>query len=249
MEKSNSSGRKGKSSYVIIIQVEKRNTCRERAEECRRMYQNILFDLDGTLTNSAEGITNSVVYALKKWNIKVEDKRELYKFIGPPLTDSLKKYYQFSEEESKRAVEYYREYFSVKGLYENEVYDGISDLLAELKRRNKTLILATSKPEEYAVRILKYFHLYDYFDFVAGASMDGTRSTKGDVIRYALESCRICDVSSSVMVGDREYDVLGAKRAGMDSIGVLYGFGNYEELKQAGAVYLAETVEDVLKFC
>ena len=212
------------------------------------MYQNILFDLDGTLTNPGEGITNSVAYALKKWKIEVKDKRELYPFIGPPLMDSFQTYYQFSEEDSRQAVTYYREYFSEKGIYENEVYDGVREMLEELKGKKKSLILATSKPEEFALRILKHFELYDYFDFVAGASMDGARSRKGDVIQYALESCKIVDLSSAIMVGDREYDIAGAKQAGMDSLGVLFGYGSYEELKKAGATYLAKTVSDILCF-
>lgn len=212
------------------------------------MYDYILFDLDGTLTDPGLGITNSVMYALKKFSIEVKDRADLYKFIGPPLRESFQTYYGFSKEKSELATQYYREYFRVKGLYENEVYDGIPGLLKNLKRLNKSLILATSKPEAFAVEILKHFDLYSYFSFVAGATMDGARDKKADVIKYALKSCEISDPSSAVMAGDREYDILGAKQAGLESIGVLYGYGSYEELKNAGAVYLARCPADILKY-
>lgn len=212
------------------------------------MYQNILFDLDGTLTDPGIGITNSVMYALKKFQIEVEDRTTLFKFIGPPLKASFEKYYGFSKEESELALQYYREYFKPKGLYENQVYKGVRELLTELKSRNKTLILATSKPEEFAIEILKHFDLYPYFDFVAGATMDSSRVKKEDVILYALQSYGISDLSSAIMIGDREHDILGAKQVGLDSIGVLYGYGDYEELKEAGATYIAEDTNDILKF-
>lgn len=199
------------------------------------MYQYILFDLDGTLTDPGLGITNSVMYALKKFNIEVDERASLYKFIGPPLQGSFQNFYGFSEEESALAVEYYREYFRDRGLYENEVYEGIPELLSDLKKQGKKLILATSKPEEFAKEILRYFDLAKYFDFVAGATMDSTRVKKADVIAHALNQCHITDVSVAIMIGDREHDILGAKQVGMDAIGVLYGYGNLEELKVAGA--------------
>lgn len=212
------------------------------------MYKNILFDLDGTLTDPGIGITNSVMYALKKFGIEVEDRTTLYKFIGPPLNDSFEKYYGFSKAECDLAIKYYREYFKVKGLYENELYEGTKELLIELKNRDKSLILATSKPEEFAIEILRHFDLYKYFDFIAGATMDEKRNKKDEVIFYALNSCKISALSSTIMVGDREYDILGAKQAGLDSIGVLYGYGDYDELKSAGATYIAESVKDILGF-
>ena len=212
------------------------------------MYQHILFDLDGTLTNPELGITSSVMYALEKFNIKVEDRKELHPFIGPPLSYSFQTYYGLSEADSELAIKYYRERFSVKGLYENEVYEGVEKLLQQLKESGKTLIIATSKPEEYTLKILEHFHLLKYFDYVAGATMDGSRGEKADVIRYALEISGIQDKSKAIMIGDRKYDILGAKENGLDSIGVLFGFGDYEELTNAGADYIAENVEDILKF-
>lgn len=211
------------------------------------MYKYILFDLDGTLTDPGIGITNSVMYALKKFNIEVADRASLYKFIGPPLLDSFENYYGMSKEESQQALQYYREYFKPQGLYENEVYDGIEQVLMTLKEQGKTLIVATSKPEEFAIEILKHFHLDQYFDFIAGATMDEKRVRKADVIAYALESCGITELASAIMVGDREHDVLGAKQVGLDSIGVLYGYGDYKELKNAGATYIAEKPVNILQ--
>ena len=203
------------------------------------MYQTILFDLDGTLTNSELGITNSVAYALGKYGIQVPDKKALRVFIGPPLQESFERFYGFSKEECLKAIDYYHEYFSEKGLYENEVYLGVPDLLASLKQAGKQLIVATSKPEEFSIQILKHFGLYDYFDFVAGATMDRKRSKKSDVIQYALDT---------IMIGDREHDVLGAQAQKLDSIGVLYGFGSREELEEAGATYIAQEVGEIAAF-
>ena len=209
------------------------------------MYQYIFFDLDGTLTDPGIGITNSVMYALKKWNIEVADRSELYSFIGPPLVDSFKKYYGFSEEDAKQAVVYYREYFSVTGLYENTIFDGTKKLLADLKAAGKKVVLATSKPQEFAEIILNHFDIAQYFDTVAGAMMNGGRTNKTDVILYALETCGIEDKSQVIMVGDREHGIIGAKNAGLDSIGVLCGYGDREELETAGATYIVEKIEDV----
>lgn len=211
------------------------------------MYNTIFFDLDGTLTDPGIGITNSVAYALEKWNIKVSERKELYKFIGPPLIDSFERYYGFSLEESRKAVVYYREYFSTKGLYENVVYDGIETLLGKLKKAGKRLVIATSKPEGFAITILKHFDLFRYFDFVAGASMDETRTKKSEVIKYALDSLAITNVSQVLMVGDREHDVFGAGEFGIESMGVLYGYGDRAELEKAGADFIAEKVEDIYK--
>ncbi len=212
------------------------------------MYNNILFDLDGTLTDPAEGITNSVAYSLSKYGIEVSDKKELYKFIGPPLKDSYIEYYGFSESDALQAIEYYREYFKPKGMFENKVYSGVPELLNTLKQSGKRVILATSKPEVFSTEILKHFDLYKYFDFVSGATLDGTRSKKADIIAYALAEMRITEKEKCLMVGDRAQDINGAIANGIDSLGVLYGYGDRAELENAGATYIAETVEDILKF-
>ena len=193
------------------------------------MYSTILFDLDGTLTDSEQGIINSIEYALTKYEIRLESKADLRKFLGPPLKDSFIQFCGFSDEKADEAVNFYREYFKEKGIFENIVYQGIYDLLKKLKSKNKTLILATSKPEPFTLRILEHFDLLNYFDFVAGSNMDNTRCRKDEVISYALNSCKITNLSSTIMVGDREHDIIGAKKVGIDSIGVLYGYGNLQE--------------------
>jgi phosphoglycolate phosphatase len=204
-----------------------------------------LFDLDGTLTDPGVGITNSVAYALNKYNICVTNKAELYKFIGPPLWDSFEKYYGFTKEQAKRAVEYYREYYRDKGIFENMLYDGIKDLLIKMKNAGKTLVVATSKPEVFAKQILEYFNINNYFTYIAGSNLDGTRIKKDEVISYALKSSKVDDYASVVMVGDREYDIIGANEIGVNSIGVLYGYGNYEELSKAGATYIAGSIIEI----
>ncbi len=210
-------------------------------------YKHILFDLDGTLTDPEIGITNSVMYALKKYGIVVNDRSELHKFIGPPLWDSFEKYYGFSKEEAKTAVEFYREYYRDKGIFENFVYDGFNTLLNLLKDNGKNLIVATSKPEVFAKQILEYFDLAKYFTYIAGSNLDGTRVKKAEVISYALESCNITNLSEVIMIGDREHDILGAKKVGIASIGVLFGYGDKKELEQAGADLIVNTVEEIGK--
>ncbi len=210
------------------------------------MFDYYFFDLDGTLTDPGEGITNSVAYALAKFGITVEDRRQLYVFIGPPLLDAFARYYGFSEKEAETAVRYYREYYREKGLYENKLYEEIPGVLARLKARGKILALATSKPEPFARQILANFDLDRYFDFAGGATFDPSRSRKADVIRYVLDEMQITDRSQVLMVGDRSHDVLGAKENGLASMGVLYGYGNIQELKEAGADFIAGTPEEII---
>jgi len=211
------------------------------------MYNTILFDLDGTLTDPAEGITNSVAYALKRWNIEIADKSLLNCFIGPPLYESFSKYFNFSENEAQKAVEVYREYFSVKGLYENAVYDGVDEMLSKLRSAGKILAVASSKPEKFVLKILEHFSLSQYFDVIAGATMDGSRINKADVIRYALNELSPSASKEILMIGDREHDVFGAKEIGIDSLGVTYGYGGRKELENAGADFVVDAVEDIVK--
>lgn len=207
------------------------------------MYNYLLFDLDGTLTDSGAGIINSVLYALKKFGIEVQDTTQLNAFIGPPLAESFQKFYHFSQEQAFQAVCYYREYFSEKGIFENKVIAGIDILLDELSHAGKKLVVATSKPEVYTIKILKHFNLLSYFEFVAGATMDETRNTKTAVIAYALEHIDVVSKEKVVMIGDRKHDIEGAKNNNIDSIGVLFGYGDRKELEQAGANYIVESVE------
>ena len=211
-------------------------------------YKYILFDLDGTITESGPGIMNSVEYALNKMNREVGERDTLKKFIGPPLTESMEKYYGMSEEEALLGVKYYREYYHDKGIYENRVYDGLEEVLKKINEAGKQAIVATSKPEEYAKIIIDHFHLTKYFACVAGMEMDGGRGTKAQVITYALEKNDITDKSKVLMIGDREHDVIGAHENGLDCLGILYGFGSRKEFEEAGADYIRENVEDILQF-
>lgn len=208
-------------------------------------YEVVLFDLDGTLTDPGVGITNSVAYSLERYGIKTADRTELYKFIGPPLHESFEMFYGFSKEKAKEAVAFYREYYSDKGIFENVVYDGVKEMLGSLQKAGKKLLVATSKPELFARMIMEHFGLTQYFDYIAGANMDGTRTRKDEVISYALMAGNVADPLKSVMVGDREHDILGAKKVGIDSVGVLYGYGSREELEQAGADYIVGNVGDI----
>ena len=212
------------------------------------MYEYLFFDLDGTVTDPGEGITNSVMYALGKFGIKVEDRSVLYPFIGPPLIESFEKYYGFSPEDAGRGVDMYREYYSVRGIFENRLYDGIERVFRKQKERGKHIVLATLKPEPYAIKILEHFGVSGYFDLVSAAYLGHSRETKGDIIRNAMSSLGISDPSSVLMIGDRENDITGAKENGVDSVGVLYGYGGYDELKNAGATYIVKTPEELLKF-
>ena len=207
----------------------------------------ILFDLDGTLTDSGEGIINSLKYTLTAYGISDYDEKILNRFIGPPLIESLTEIFGFDELKAREAVEKYREHFREIGIFENRLYDGIELLLKSLATDERKIILATSKAEVFAVRILEHFNISQYFWVIAGSELDGTRIKKSEVIRHALDKAGVFELSSAVMVGDREHDVFGAKQAGMDSIGVLYGYGNKEELGKAGASMIVEAVGDLHK--
>ena len=207
----------------------------------------LFFDLDGTLTDPGLGITNAVMYSMGKYGMEIPPRQELYKFIGPPLTWSYQTYFGFSEEKSIEAVKFYREHYSVIGLFENEVYPGIPELLQKLRAAGKTLVVATSKPEKFAVQILEHFGLAEYFHHICGASFDGKIGTKHEVIEYALGRCREPERERVLMIGDREHDILGAKASGLGSLGVLYGYGDRAEHEAAGADAIAETVAELEK--
>lgn len=212
----------------------------------RKKY--VLFDLDGTLTDSQEGIMNSIEYTLKHFGIQVEDRSALRPWLGPPLVDSLMKYHGFDRERALEGVKKYREYFDVKGIFENRVYAGIEELLGQLQSEGYILMTATSKPEAAARRIADHFNLTRFFTFIGGATLDDSRVHKGDVIRYVLETNRIGNLSEVMMVGDRENDIRGARQNGLESVGVLYGYGDRRELEEAGADHIAERVEDIARY-
>ncbi len=211
-------------------------------------WETILFDLDGTLTDPAEGITKAVEVALNHYGITVEDRFTLNKFIGPPLDESFPEFYGFDDEQVREATRVFREYFGRQGWAENIPYPGIDQLLGDLKAAGKKLIIATSKPEEFAVRIMNHFGLAQYMDVIAGASTDNQEGAKkANVIRKALQRAGVEDLSSVVMVGDRRHDVAGGHEVGMKVIGVLYGYGDRAEHEAAGADYIVEDIPSLEK--
>ncbi|MBQ9155914.1 MAG: HAD hydrolase-like protein [Eubacterium sp.] len=211
------------------------------------MRKHILFDLDGTLTDPMVGITSSVQYALSRFGIEVKYLKELIPFIGPPLTESFEKYYGLSHDQALRAVDYYREYFSPTGIYENEIYPGVREMLERLSDAGYQLYLASSKPTVYVERILKYFDIEGFFDYVGGSELDGTRVQKQDVVAHVLWKCGI-PAADAIMVGDRRHDVEGARACGVLSVGVLFGYGSEDELKKAGASHIVASVKELETF-
>jgi phosphoglycolate phosphatase len=209
-------------------------------------YKNILFDLDGTLTDPYLGITNSVKYALKKFSITENDEEKLKLFIGPPLEKSFMEFYLFDYAKAKLAVEYYREYYSDKGIYENKLYENIPYLLKALNDNHKKCFLATSKPMKFALKILSYFSIDPYFYDVVGSNLDGTLAEKDEIIKHVLEKNHL-DKDESVMVGDRKFDIIGAEKNKIDAIAVLYGYGSKAELEAAKPTYFCENVRDILE--
>jgi len=214
------------------------------------MYDTVFFDLDGTLTESAPGITGSIAYVLDNWGIKYKDMQELYVFVGPPLKDAIRDYFHLTDERAEEFVKEFRAYYKREGMFNSCVYPGVKELLERIRKSGRKIMLATSKPEEMARKILKHFELDEYFDEVAGATYDNSRVNKDDVIRYLLDKLPEDgrDISKIVMVGDREHDVFGAGAVGMDCIGVLYGYGSRQEFEAAGAKYIAATAAEVFDF-
>ena len=210
-------------------------------------YQYLLFDLDGTLTNPYEGITKSFQYALNAYGIEAEQS-ELTFVIGPPLVDVFMGVYGFDEKKAIEALAKYRERFSEIGWMENEIIDGVPQMLSELKEAGKTLCLATSKPEVYAVKILQLFDIYKYFDVVVGAQLDGSVCEKYQIIGKVLKKLDGPPLDKVVMIGDRKHDVIGAESAEIASVGVRIGFAKERELEDAGADYICDTIEELKEF-
>lgn len=206
-------------------------------------FSTILLDLDGTITDPYIGITNGVMYAYEKLGLEVPERESLRSFIGPPLMVEFMRR-GFPEEQAREAVRLYREYYGATGLFENRLIPGTVEFLKELKRMGKRVCLATSKPEEFSVRILEKFGILGYFDFVGAATMDGSRGSKLEVIQYVLHSTG-AKPGECLMVGDRMHDIIGAHDAGMKCAAVLVGFGSREEFEQYSADYICETLEQV----
>lgn len=209
-------------------------------------WNTILFDLDGTLTDPKEGITKCVAHALDHFGIHVDDLDTLTNFIGPPLVVSFAEFYGMDEKQAEIAVAKYRERFGTVGWAENVPYPDIAELLAELKADRKKLVVATSKPEEYAVKILEHFGLAGYFDLICGAPMHAPKGHgKADVIRDAMTRANITDLADTVMVGDRLHDVEGAHAVGLSAIGVLWGYGDRAEHAACGAEFIVSDMAEL----
>ena len=209
------------------------------------MYNHIFFDLDGTLTDPFDGVTKSFAYALSKFGIEINDLKELSKVIGPPLMDSFMGFYGFSKEDALQANKYYREYFEKYGLMQNKLYDGIPELLENLKKSGKKLYVATSKPIEFASLVLEDFDILKYFDFVSANNFADERHTKTQVIAYIFENFPEISSDDCLVVGDRKYDIEGAKPFGIKTVGVKFGYAEDGEFEKAGADFIAPTVKDL----
>lgn len=205
----------------------------------------IFLDLDGTLTDPSLGIINATLQALEYFGIHESDREKLGDFIGPPLYVSFAKHYGFSREQSQKAIEVFQDYYAPKGLYENTPYPGMRELLAGWKAEGRRLVLATSKPEIFAMQILERFGMASSFTFIAGGDPCETRVHKSDVIRYALRKLGLDANIPAVMVGDTKYDILGAKELGFPTVAVTYGFGKREDIVEAGAAWIVDSVEEL----
>ena len=207
-------------------------------------WNTILFDLDGTLTDPAEGITKAVEAALNHYGITVADRAALHKFIGPPLDESFPEFYGFDAARTAEATEVFRAYFDRQGWRENIPYPGVEDMLRDLRAAGKRLLVATSKPEVFALRIMEHFGLAQYFDHICGAPMDNQEGAKkAAVIRDALRRAGVEDLSTAVMVGDRRHDIDGARQAGLEAVGVLWGYGDLQELEASHPVHIDESFD------
>lgn len=212
-----------------------------------RKYDVIIFDLDGTLSNSGEGITKSVQYALAKMGIKEDNLDNLRHFVGPPMKDEMMLSYNFTDEQAAEAVAFYRERYTPIGIYETGLYDGVIELLRALKENDKIIAIATSKPQKMAEEVLEYLKIDSYFDFVMGADMIGGKQSKAEVLNALLDVMPIKDKSRMLMVGDTKFDVKGANALSIDCIGVSYGYGDKKEMLDLGAVTVVDKVLELLE--
>lgn len=219
------------------------------------MFRYCLFDLDGTLTDPKEGITRSVEYALNAFGIQVESIDELEPFIGPPLKDSFMEFYGFSEQDALKAIELYRERFAPIGVLENEIFPDIPGMLAKLQDYGCILAVASSKPIGFVCQILEHFNIIKYFKVIVGSELDGTRGTKEEVVEEALNQLGILGKTSmhdrhelGAMIGDRKFDMEGAKAYGLTPVGVSFGYAESGELAEAGAEFIADNIEELEEF-
>ena len=207
----------------------------------------IIFDLDGTIIDSGLGIKNGIMYSLKSIGIQNVDENILNEFIGPPLKDSYMKFFDMSEQKAREMVNKYRQYYSEQGIYEAYIYEGIENVIKDLKDKENEIILATSKPEIFAKKILNHFNLIEYFDFVGGATLDHKISHKNEVLEYVFKECFI-NPQKGFMIGDTKFDILGGKLFYLNTIGVTYGYGSLEELKEAKADNIVNKPSEILEY-
>lgn len=207
-------------------------------------YKVILFDLDGTLSDPKEGITKSVQYALQQMGFEEPELDDLESFIGPPLQVTFGEY-GFDEENCKKAINLYRERFKAKGMFENKLYSNIPSLLKSLKELQYKLVVATSKPTVFSIQILKHFNIDHYFELVVGSNLDGTRTSKTEIIQYILDRYNKHKLDDFIMIGDRKHDIIGANNTGIESIGVTYGYGSFEELSNVNPTYIVNSVMEL----
>ena len=208
------------------------------------MRKYILFDFDGTIADTGDGITNSVAYALEKMGLDAGTRQQRCRFIGPPLKGSFEKYHGLSSAEADRAVELYREYYREKGMLDCCLYSGIKELIDYLNESGCKVVIASSKPHIFVKRIVEHFGMTADFALIAGSELDGTRVDKAEVIEYAMTSLGISQ-NEAVMIGDKEHDIIGAKKQGLINIGVSYGYGSREELENAGADYIVNSPSEL----
>lgn len=211
-------------------------------------YKYYIFDFDGTLVDSSEGIYNSIIYALNEYGIEETDREKLRYFIGPPLFQAFKDIYNVSDDDANWLVAKYRERYKVKGCAESIVYDGVPELLKALKEKGKKIAIASSKPKQFVDEISKHLGIFDYYDYVSAETFDKTHSSKEDLINNVLEHFGSPKKEECLMIGDRFYDIDGAKATGLDSAGAIFGLGEVEELTEAGATYLLYNPMELVEF-
>lgn len=211
-------------------------------------YKYLLFDMDGTITDSYDAVTRSFIYALEYYGIKVKEGERLDFILGPPLRQSFENHYGFTPEKAVEATEKYRERYQKYFLKEHKIFDGVKNLLSDLNKCGFKNILATSKPEVSARKILEHFNLNKYFYYISGASLDSSRDTKEKVLEHIFDELKIPDKSKAIMIGDRKYDMMGAKHMNIDALGVTYGYGTRQELEAYNPVYIADNCKQIYDF-
>ncbi|HJC90846.1 MAG TPA: HAD-IA family hydrolase [Candidatus Mediterraneibacter excrementigallinarum] len=210
-----------------------------------KKYQNILFDMDGTLIDSQNGIMESIIHTLKILEINEADMDKLRSFIGPPLKKAFVDAYNMSENDADNAVEIFREYYKEKGIYNVELYTGIESMLNTLKESGYHLFIATSKPTDFTEKIVSYLNIDQYFRGIAGSNLDNTRSKKSEVIQYLLDTYQMDNKDEILMIGDKSQDIRGACQCGISAVAVSYGYGTENELLQSKPLYIADSPEDL----